>query len=181
MAAPLRLQIEPVSYCNLKCHFCVISQKKRSRKTMAVGDLLQIVESSGAKWIQLSGVGETFLHPEISATMFGIKSMDKILKITTNGLSLSEKIARSVVDAGVDFVDVSIDTTQPDLYKKIRGASPEKVIGNVKRLCDYRDKQKSRLVVSAKHVYNDDNIRHLPQDIRKLDTLPFDYGRLLGP
>jgi MoaA/NifB/PqqE/SkfB family radical SAM enzyme len=179
ISAPIRLQLEPVSYCNLRCEFCVLSQMKRERKVMSVENITKIVQESGAKWIQLSGVGETFLHPDIVNIMFAIKAQGKILKITTNGTPLSEEICRGIVDAGVDYVDISIDTTAEELYQNIRGANLKKVLNNVRYLYEYRNAQKSKLVIGAKHVYNDENIDNLSRDIEKLTELPFDEAFFL--
>lgn len=174
LAPPFRLQIEPVSFCNLHCTFCVLSTMRRERKLLSLDHIKKIIIESGSRWIQLSGVGETFLHPDIIPIMVYIKSQKKILKITTNGQPLSRELCRAVVDAGVDYIDVSIDTTDSDLYKDIRGADFSKIIENVTYLREYRDLKKSSLVIGAKHVYNHKNIHHLTKDIERLTHLPFD-------
>ena len=174
VAPPIRLQIEPVSYCNLTCEFCVLSQMQRKTELMSKEEISKIVKESGAKWVQLSGVGETFLHPDVIEIIKAVKRWGPVLKITTNGTPLSPEICRGVVDEGVDFIDVSIDTTDEALYRQIRGRRLSKVIDNIRYLVDYRNSRGSRLEVAAKHVYNEANIRNLPQDIERLADLPFD-------
>ncbi len=174
VSPPIRLQIEPVSYCILKCEFCVLSQIKREHKLMPFDGIKKIINESGAKWIQLSGIGETFIHPDIIKIMRYIKSQGKILKITSNGILMGEDICRGIVDAGVDYIDISIDTTNKELYRKIRGVEMDKVLQNARYLYDYRNTKKSKLIISAKHVYNDENIKDLPQDVENLVNMTFD-------
>ena len=174
IASPFRLQIEPVSQCNLQCDFCVLSRIRREKKYLSVDHIRKIVDESGARWIQLSGVGETFLHPDIIEIMRLIKARKRILKITTNGLLLNREICRAAVDAGVDYIDVSIDTTDETLYREIRGGEFPKIIENISYLRDYRNQKKAPLVIGAKHVYNHKNIGNLRSDIERLVHSPFD-------
>lgn len=172
--SPIRLQIELVSWCNLKCDFCILSELEREKKLMSFESFKKIIDEANAKYLQLSGIGETFLHPEIDKIMHYAKSRGCFVKITTNGLPINEKWARAIVDSGIDMLDVSIDTTDPELYKKIRGANFSKVIGNVKMVYDYRNEKKSKLKIRAKNIYNENNIHNLPDDLKNITQLPFD-------
>ncbi|MBI4947482.1 MAG: radical SAM protein [Bacteroidetes bacterium] len=179
IAPPIKLQIELASFCNLKCSFCVLSEIKREKKLMPLDDFKKIIDESGARYIQLSGVGETFLHPDCIEMLKYAKSKTQFVKVTTNGLVITEEMAKGIVDSGLDMLDVSIDTTDENLYKEIRGAKLEKVLGNIKTVFNYRNQKKSNLKIRAKNVYNEKNIYNLPKDIEKLDSLPFDEALFL--
>jgi MoaA/NifB/PqqE/SkfB family radical SAM enzyme len=146
---------------------------------MSLANIVKIVRESRARWIQLSGIGETFLHPNIIDIMAAIKSQDKLVKITTNGTSLTEEICRGIVDTGIDYIDVSIDTTDAELYRTIRGTDLKNVIQKVQYLSDYRNAAKSKLIIAAKHVYNAKNIDNISHDIERLVRLPFDEASFL--
>ncbi|MDD2773116.1 MAG: radical SAM protein [Elusimicrobiales bacterium] len=178
-APPLRLQLELASVCNLRCKFCVLSVLRREKKFMPYESVKKILDESKAGYVQLSGIGETFLHPDIARIMRYAKNGGRFVKITTNGLLITGEIAESIVDSGLDMLDVSIDTTDPALYSRIRGADFAKVINNIRTVYDCRNLRKSGLVIRAKHIYNAENIAHLPSDVEKLAELPFDEALFL--
>jgi MoaA/NifB/PqqE/SkfB family radical SAM enzyme len=173
-APPLRLQIELVSICNYRCKFCYLGQYKRAKKILSLENVKKILNESQAKYIQLSGIGESFLHPEIKKIMAYAKKGGRVVKITTNGFLMTEDICRAIIDSQIDIIDLSIDTTNPELYKDIRlGGNLNRVLGNVETLATYRNKKKSKLIIRAVFVYSGKNISYLVNDIENVSNMPF--------
>lgn len=134
----------------------------------------KIIDESEAKYIQLSGVNEPLLYPDIARIVKYAKSQKRFVKITTNGTVLNDHLIQALLTSGLDMLDISLDTTNPQIYREIRQTELTPVIKNVQKLYDLRNKIGAPLVIRAKHSYNEKNIYHLPQDIKKITHLPFD-------
>lgn len=174
VSGPVRLQVEPLNYCNLKCDFCVLSHEQRNPKKMSLDNFKKIIDEANPKDLSIVGVGESLLHPQIIDMIRYAKSKDIFTRITTNALCLTEKLARGIVDSNLDQLGISADTTDEKLYKDIRKADYNKMISNLRYLYDYKNKNNSNLNVMARLNYNEKNIYNLPNDVKELDKLPYD-------
>ena len=121
------MRISVLDRCNLRCRYCMPNGLSESEKIPAK-DILsfeQIAEivSEGAKLgitrIKLTG-GEPLLRKNIAELIQKIKAVQGIeqLTLTTNGILLKQNLPL-LKAAGLDGVNVSIDTRRPDLFKKI--------------------------------------------------------------
>lgn len=172
---PLRLQVEISASCNYHCSFCYHGNYTNKREYMKYGDYSRIINQSKPIYIQLSGVGEPLLNPEIEDILLHQSHSKAFVKLTTNAYLMNEKISNAIVNGNVDHVDVSLDTTEPELYKKVRvGGDLHKVIDNVDYLYKYKTQKGAKLTLNAAMIYNQANIENLPMDIMSLDKLPFD-------
>ena len=88
---------------------------------MSADEIGKIVKSSlefGVRKIKISG-GEPLLRTDLPKIIENIKDDQiKDISLTTNGILL-EKYAQKLKDAGLDRVNVSLDTLDPVQYKKI--------------------------------------------------------------
>jgi cyclic pyranopterin phosphate synthase len=63
-----------------------------------------------------------------------------IIGLVTNGQLLNPEMIEDIVDAGIDRVNVSLDTLDRVKYEKTRkGAKLDKIINNLDYLVDYRN------------------------------------------
>jgi cyclic pyranopterin phosphate synthase len=89
---------------------------------LTTDELIEIIEvavSQGIDEIRLTG-GEPMLRPdivEIVSRISSIKNAPK-LSMTTNGLALA-KLAKPLVDAGLRRINISLDTLDRDVFKKM--------------------------------------------------------------
>lgn len=90
--------------------------------------------------VQLLG-GEPLLYPDIVELVSCFKKMNIFVEITTNGLLMTEKIAKGLVNAGLDSLAFSLDGPTKELNDYIRGVNGayEKLI-NAIRLIQSADK-----------------------------------------
>lgn len=70
------------------------------------------------------------------------------IHLTTNGTLLNERRADRLVESGVDSVMFSIDAVTPETYKKIRGASLEKLERNIEYFAKRAKEKGIRLTAS---------------------------------
>ena len=129
------LRISLTDRCNLRCIYCLPEKAMfKGKDRLSKDDVLKISEAGkriGINKIRLTG-GEPLLREDIVEIVEGIKKIgiDRIY-ITTNGILLEEKI-RELKKAGLSGVNVSLDTTDSELFKKItRGGNLDKVINGI--------------------------------------------------
>lgn len=96
--------------CNFKCPMChVVTSRQKNQSHLSFSDFKKVVAESKhfSPSFQLAG-GEPLLHPDI-IKMTKLLDENKIIKLlVTNGLLLEEK-AQALIDAGLDFLAVSLD------------------------------------------------------------------------
>ena len=120
----ISLRISITNRCNVDCIYCHHDGMLESSDEMTPDEIYQvcrIAKSLGVEKIRLSG-GEPLVRRDIVEIVEKINTLSfKDLSITTNGIYL-EKYAQALKDAGLDRVNVSLDTLDPEIYKMITGA-----------------------------------------------------------
>lgn len=119
------LRMSIIDRCNLRCHYCMPKDGVSLLPKQAVLSLEEIVEVGraardlGITKLRITG-GEPLIKrgvvkivKELSA-LAGIKEV----ALTTNGVRLS-KYATILKEVGLSRVNVSLDTLEPDLYRRI--------------------------------------------------------------
>ncbi|MEM8534149.1 MAG: GTP 3',8-cyclase MoaA [Chloroflexota bacterium] len=128
------LRISLTDRCNMRCVYCMpaVGMQFTPRPELLTTDELLIVvraaAAAGFRKIRLTG-GEPMLRPDLLDIMQAIKSTPGIehIAMTTNALRL-KKLAQPLKDAGLDRVNVSIDTLDPQKFRMMtRGAKLEQV------------------------------------------------------
>ena len=117
----LSLRITLTNRCNVKCLYCHHDGMVKSKDEMTADELYticKIAKKIGVKKIRLSG-GEPLLKKDIVEIVEKIASLDfKDISMTTNGILL-EKYAQNLKDAGIDRVNVSLDTLNRETFEFI--------------------------------------------------------------
>jgi len=84
--------------------------------------------------INVSGLGEPFLNPEIFEMIEYSKLKGAAVNCASNFTLVGNKIDR-IFDSGIDQIKISIDSSEPDTYAKIRGKDLYGTLReNIKRL-----------------------------------------------
>lgn len=131
------LRISVTDRCNIRCFYCMPEVVKfLPRKDVLsfeeIVRLTRVFASLGIERIRLTG-GEPLARRGLSDLVGMLKEIDGIKEIaaTTNGLLLAEQAA-GLRQAGLDRLNVSLDTLDPDKYHKItRRNGLEKVIAGI--------------------------------------------------
>ena len=118
------LRISITDRCNLKCIYCMPEKglKQFAQEDILTNDeILRIVRVAGkygVRQVRLTG-GEPLLRDEIIPLIAGIKQAGiQDLSITTNGQRLA-KMAGALRKAGLDRVNISLDTLIAQRYREI--------------------------------------------------------------
>ena len=117
----LSLRITLTNRCNVNCLYCHHDGMVKSKDEMTADELYticKIAKKIGVRKIRLSG-GEPLLKKDIVEIVEKIASLGfKDISMTTNGILL-EKYAQDLKDAGLDRVNVSLDTLNRETFEFI--------------------------------------------------------------
>jgi len=118
------LRISLTDHCNLRCIYCMPEdQTFRPNADLMQDDeillLTQLFAGLGFDKIRLTG-GEPTVRARVVNIVRGIASTPGIrsVSMTTNGLLLS-RLAEPLAEAGLQRVNISIDTLNPDKFKRL--------------------------------------------------------------
>jgi len=128
--------------CNLRCSFCTTHELKRIYpSTLELDRRLSLADEIAGVGTIIVGFtgGEPLLDPNLFKVVRRLKSHGLGVYIVTNGLLLS-RCASEIIDAGVDYVVVSIDSDIPEEHDAGRGQRGvfEAAIRGVARLRELR-------------------------------------------
>jgi GTP 3',8-cyclase len=115
----IRISLTPK--CNLKCIYCHREGEVKPTAELSkedIAEILRVAAGFGIRSVKFTG-GEPLLRPDILDI---IRSVPPTMEssLTTNGTLLAE-LARPLKEAGLKRVNVSIDSINPESYKKITG------------------------------------------------------------
>lgn len=117
----LSLRITITNRCNVNCIYCHHDGMRSSKNEMTPDEIYkisQIAKRIGVRKMRLSG-GEPLVRKDIVEIVSKINSVGfKDISMTTNGIFL-EKYAKDLKEAGLDRVNVSLDTLNPETYEFI--------------------------------------------------------------
>ena len=118
------LRISLTDHCNLRCVYCMPEdQTFRPNAELMQDDEIhlftKLFASLGFDKIRLTG-GEPTVRANIVDIVRGIAHTEGIrsVSLTTNGVLLS-RLARPLADAGLHRVNISLDTLNPDKFKRL--------------------------------------------------------------
>jgi len=119
------LRVSVTDRCNLRCVYCMPEEGIKLLKHNDILSFDEIVDvcktavSLGVTKIRLTG-GEPLVRKGIASLVEQIANIDGVedLGMTTNGILLPE-FAQDLKNAGLNRVNISLDTLDPDEYRKI--------------------------------------------------------------
>lgn len=137
------LQVESAIACNLKCVMCPwreITKNAENRGLMsaevwsAIRPYLPEVKS-----IDFTGGGEPLLQPKLPEWIAEAKAAGCETGFLSNGLLLKKEKLQQILDAGVDWICISMDGADAEMYERIRiGSNFERVCANVANIAELR-------------------------------------------
>lgn len=135
---PVRsIRVSVTRKCNLRCFYCHREGEEEKALTEMTADeicnIIKIAASFGVNKVKLTG-GEPLLRADIIEVVSRIRGLRGIREIamTTNGVLL-EEYALDLRAAGLDRVNISLDTLNPDKYSQITGLNAlTKVLSGIK-------------------------------------------------
>lgn len=138
------LRVSVTDRCNLRCRYCMpeegITQTAHSA-LLTFDEIVMICSAMaqlGVQKIKLTG-GEPLIRRDVVSLVRDIKGIPGIKKVTltTNGILLEEKM-EDLANAGIDNINVSLDTLQPQLYREItRRDGLDKALAGIRKALQY--------------------------------------------
>ena len=117
-AHPLLVQIIPIRRCNIDCGYCNEYDKVSPPvPTDVMKRRIDKLKELGTSVVAFSG-GEPMLHPDLDDLIRHIRSHGMMAGLITNGYYLVPKRIEQLNDAGLDFLQISIDNVEPDEVSK---------------------------------------------------------------
>lgn len=139
---PLLVDVELSTMCNLKCPMCYTTtdefKKKANVKLMDFEFFKKIFDEIGGKVpaLRLSLRGEPTLHPSfIECIKYAKDSGIREVSFLTNGSKLSGDFFERVMEAGTDWITISVDGLG-DVYESIR--KPLKFSDTLQKIIDIK-------------------------------------------
>ena len=183
------LRISVIDRCNLRCVYCMPEEGIESihhDEILTYDEILricEIVSKLGIRKIKITG-GEPLVRKDIVNLIRDIKNIDKIeqVTLTTNGILLHEMLD-DLYDAGIDAINISLDTLNKDNFKKItRRDGLEKVLMSIDKAYDLGIRVKINCL-----AIRDFNLRELVEiasfakdreiDVRFIELMPIGFGK----
>jgi radical SAM protein with 4Fe4S-binding SPASM domain len=104
-------------------------------------------------FIYLHFFGEPLLHPRIIDFIDYSAGKGMTVALSTNATVLNEKLSRDLLHSNLDLIIISIDSLNPEIYKKIRDCgSLENTIKNIDAFLELHKKLESTLNISLQMI-----------------------------
>ena len=179
------LRLSVTDLCNYRCRYCMPAEgveKCAHSSILSLEDLFEVAEtcvSLGVKKIRLTG-GEPLVRRGIVDLCRMLRSISGLeeLCITTNG-ALLPALARPLREAGVDRLNISLDTLRPERFAHMtRLGSLQEVLGGIRAAEDagFTDLKLDAVYIGG---FNDDEVsdflaltRGHPWEVRFIELMP---------
>jgi sulfatase maturation enzyme AslB (radical SAM superfamily) len=150
------VQIESTNICNAKCVFCPRDDMERKQGVMSWELFTKIVDecvSLGIPTIRLHNYGEAFIDRKLVEKIRYAKTKGiREVGIISNGSLITGDVARGIVDAGLDAINISVDAAGKEVFEATRvGLKYDKVMAGIERILEARkaaNRARPKLVLS---------------------------------
>ena len=119
------LRVSVTERCNLSCVYCGKTDCDKKENELTADEIVSIADAfvrCGVTKIRLTG-GEPLVRSDICGIAARLRKLPELrtLALTTNGVYLRQ-YAAALKSAGVDSVNISLDSTDGSTYRKLTGA-----------------------------------------------------------
>lgn len=181
------LRISLTDNCNFRCFYCMPEEEYEfapASKLMQAHEIEALAKTFvtlGVQKIRLTG-GEPLVRKDAADILLALSKLPVTLTLTTNGARLHEFLP-VLKQAGVQSLNVSLDTLQPERFQLItRRDHFKRVYDNIHLLLDNDIRAKVNVVVMK--GLNDDELvdfvswtKNTPVHVRFIEFMPFQGNR----
>lgn len=176
LTKPMQVSICPTQRCNVECLMCECWREKNDY--INKDDVLNFLEdlrdwTGGNFFVQIAG-GEPLVFSGIFE-VFRFCSENKIIcKISSNGYGLNESVCNKIIESGLPYLSVSLDSHIPEVHDKYRGrpGTFDKAVQGLKYL-----RANSEMTLGVSCIVMKENVGHLKEMTDYL--LGMDIDRIL--
>src|SRR5438067_7256223 len=141
---PVCLYLETTNRCNLLCTTCPRTYEELEPPADLSWDLFTSIVDQVPDLVRavLHGVGEPMLVANLPRMVRYLKERGVYVLFNTNGTVLSERNGRALIDAGLDELRVSLDASNRESFKAIRGRDYfGRIIRNVRAFRELQERE----------------------------------------
>ncbi len=175
------LQVRASTACNMKCSFCSTSANSENHSynyTVELDYLLDWIKETIklkdnlVNQINIDSVGEPTAYPQIAELVKAVKNLPGIQYVTmqSNGTLLTETKIKALEEAGLNRINFSIHSTNPEFSKYLFGSTNYKV-DNIIRTLELINNSKIELNLTPVYLpkFNDKDVEEIIQLAKKLN------------
>ena len=181
------MRVSITDRCDLRCRYCMPEgcEKVPMSRILTYEETERIVRAAadlGIRKIRITG-GEPFVRLGCTDLMRKIKSLPGIdeLTVTTNGQTL-EKYIEELKDIGVDGINISLDTLDPERFRYITGGGDlEKTLRGIEASVSSGIRTKLNCLILED--FNEDEVTDLAElafrcgiEVRFIEMMPVGAG-----
>jgi radical SAM protein with 4Fe4S-binding SPASM domain len=138
-AFPLQLDFELNSTCQMRCAHCTHGQGTVKKVLLPFDDFARVIDEAASYRlcsIKLNYINEPLLRPDLPRFVQYAKERGVLnVYFATNGLLLTEEVARALIEVGVSKIMVSLDAVTPETYEAMRRSKDLlRIEENIRRL-----------------------------------------------
>ena len=171
------LQVESAIACNLNCVMCPwreITKNSENRGLMSP-EVWSAIRPylAEAKSIDFTGGGEPLLQPKLVEWITEANAAGCETGFLSNGLLLKKEKLQQVLNAGLDWICISMDGADAQMYEKIRiGSNFKRVCENVANIAELRTGNLPKTMINF--VLMDLNLHQIEDIVRLTARLGVD-------
>lgn len=170
---PFYVHLYVTRKCNLRCKMCNVWTHGVKEKEMDLNDfnhISKIFKSMGITCVVITG-GEPFLRDDLHKIVKLFYKAGFSVRVHTNGSSIvSEDRLKEVIDAGADFINISLDSLDPIKHDYICNSKGlwQHVVKNIERAVRLLPKNRTANVATT---ISNLNIKELPNIVSFVDNM----------
>ena len=190
------INIEFVSYCNLRCTLCSLDHDKpkirMSEETLKhfFEDFISDPHFRSVKTIHLYNAGEVLLHPRLEAMLDIVKLYKQKAKekgiffpqiaLLTNAIVLNEKNSTTIINSGVlDYIRFSMDGGSKEMFEVMRERAKWDVfVKNITHFCELNNNSARKIptgIITLVEYKNKLNTKWMSEEFKKLLSMVDGY------
>jgi len=123
LPAPFLIVWDFTNACNLRCKHCYQNADKPLLDELTLEEKLMVVDQldrADVPAVAFSG-GEPLIHPHFLPVAREVASRGMYVAVATNGTAITRDLAKKLREAGVQYVEVSLDSPNTQKHDEFRG------------------------------------------------------------
>lgn len=176
----MNITIDVTTKCNLRCKHCRTNEIVHELSLDEIKIIVKKCKDFKPRGVFISG-GEPLTRSDIADVVKETKKLAPVTILNTNSLLLTEEKLKELIDAGLNYIQVSLDGIEK-YHDFIRGKGTyKKTIEKLKLISKYSDKIKLHIssVVSSINIDGMEELVHQIIDVEQIKVQIFGFKRFV--
>lgn len=176
----MNITIDVTTKCNLHCKHCRTNEIAHELSLDEIKIIVKKCKDFKPRGVFISG-GEPLTRSDIADVIKETKKLAPVTILNTNSLLLTEEKLKELIDAGLNYIQVSLDGIEK-YHDFIRGKGTyKKTIEKLKLISKYSDKIKLHIssVVSSINIDGMEELVHQIIDVEQIKVQIFGFKRFV--